>query len=149
MYRVYTDGGARGNPGPAAFGFVVYDGDGREIHRHGERIGVATNNTAEYCGLISALRWVVNNVDVCDRITFHTDSDLIARQMLKTYRVKSTHLIPLHKEARELFERLGDARIEHIRRGKNKTADTVVNDVLDDRFSRHETESSPFERDRG
>jgi ribonuclease HI len=143
MHRIYVDGGARGNPGPAAIGFVVYDAEGRELHREGEYIGIATNNIAEYRALLSALRWVRRSIGFKDEVHIHSDSDLVVRQMSDHYRVKSENLKPLHREAREIFDRLKRGRIGHVGRSHNRIADGIVNEVLDERKSSPAPDPSP------
>jgi ribonuclease HI len=128
--RLSTDGGARGNPGPAAYGFVLEAEDGTVLAAHGERIGVATNNVAEYRGLIAglekALELAVNEVEVV------SDSELLVRQMRGEYRVKSASLRELSLEAARLARKVGDVTYTSVRREHNELADRLVNEALDD-----------------
>ena len=134
---VYIDGGARGNPGPAAIGFVVFDDHRSELHRYGTHIGVSTNNCAEYTALIEALSYLVSKTSKQDihpshnPVIIYCDSELIVRQMNGNYRVRDTKLRPLHKRACELMDNLHDVCIRHVPRGENLIADGIVNRVLD------------------
>jgi ribonuclease HI len=129
---VYADGGARGNPGPAAIGAVVLDpatDPPAVVWSVGEVIGVATNNVAEYRALIAGLRAArdlgARSVDV------RADSQLVIRQLEGAYRVKNAGLIPLHEEARDLLRQFDDVSLLHVRREENTAADALVNAALD------------------
>lgn len=134
---IYVDGGARGNPGPAAIGFVVFNDSQKELHRFGTRIGVRTNNYAEYCALIEALTYLTSKNSITETMSSHkpatiySDSELIVRQMNGEYKVKDPKLIPLQKKARGLMGQLDTVRIHHVRRKDNRIADVIVNRVLD------------------
>jgi probable phosphoglycerate mutase len=127
--RLSTDGGARGNPGPAAYGYVLESEDGTVLAAHGERIGVATNNVAEYralvAGLAKALELGVDEVDVI------SDSELLVKQMTGEYRIKNDALKTLASEASKLARRLRDVSYEAVRREHNELADRLVNEALD------------------
>ena len=127
--RLSTDGGARGNPGPAAYGYVLESDDGHVLDARGEAIGVATNNVAEYRGLIAGLKKAlelgVTEVEVV------SDSELVVRQMQGDYKVKNETLRELHGRARELAGRLGKVSYTAVRRAHNEVADRLVNDALD------------------
>jgi ribonuclease HI len=127
--RLFTDGGARGNPGPAAYGFVLESDDGTVLAAEGEAIGVATNNVAEYSGLIAgltrALELHVPQVEVV------SDSELMVKQMRGEYRVKNEALRGLFLEAQRLSREVGDVEFRHVRRAHNELADRLVNDALD------------------
>lgn len=134
--RVFLDGGSRGNPGEAAIGFVVYEGDRREILRFGKSIGIATNNYAEYMALVEALRWLSEYLDnhrheTNQPVEIYSDSELVVHQMNSRYRVRDPHIAPLFKEARGMIEKLGCVELKHIRREENKITDWIVNRVLD------------------
>ena len=139
MYDVFIDGAARGNPGPSAAGFVVLNGRGEEIHRCGRALGSTTNNRAEYEALIDALTYLVGREEHESPGTtphdhsavIYSDSELLVHQMNGRYRVRTPALIELNRNARELVARIGDVRIVHIPRSQNRTADTIVNRVLD------------------
>lgn len=128
-YTVEFDGGSRGNPGPAAAGIVVRAADGTTIATLGIFIGRATNNVAEYRGLIGglekALQLNVQNVIV------RGDSELIIKQMRGEYRVKHPDLQPLHRQANELANRFASIRFEHNLRHKNQLADKLANQAMD------------------
>jgi probable phosphoglycerate mutase len=127
--RLFTDGGARGNPGPAAFGYVLEADDGTVLASHGEAIGVATNNVAEYRGLVAglakAVELAVANVEVV------SDSELLVKQMRGEYRVKNEALQLLSLEAARLARLLDSVAYTHVRRAHNELADRLVNDALD------------------
>jgi probable phosphoglycerate mutase len=127
--RLYTDGGARGNPGPAAFAYVLEDGDGTVLEARGEAIGVTTNNVAEYRGLVAglakALELAVGDLEVV------SDSELLVKQMRGEYRVRKDTLRELSLEAARLARQLGAVRYRHVRRGENELADRLVNEALD------------------
>src|SRR5829696_5074053 len=116
--RLSTDGGARGNPGPAAYGYVLEAEDGTVLAAHGETIGVATNNVAEYRGLIAGLEVV-------------SDSELLVKQMKGEYRVKNENLRPLNVQASRLARQVGRVRWTSVRRERNELADRLVNEALD------------------
>jgi ribonuclease HI len=127
--RLYTDGGARGNPGPAAFAYVLEAEDGTVLAAHGERIGVATNNVAEYSGLIAGLRRAAE-LHV-PRVEVVSDSELLVKQMRGEYRVKNEVLRRLSLEAARLARELGAVEYRHVRRAHNELADRLVNEALD------------------
>lgn len=126
---MYVDGGARGNPGPAAAGYVVYDESMREVHRDGSFLGITTNNFAEYTAVIVALEYCRRRCPNC-RVELYSDSELVVRQMSGRYRVRSESLKPLFTRACALVRKLG-ANVSHIRREENKAADSIVNQTLD------------------
>ena len=115
--RLFTDGGARGNPGPAAFGYVLEAEDGTVLAAHGEAIGVATNNVAEYSGLIAGLRKALE-LHVPE-IEVVSDSELMVKQMRGEYRVKNDALRGLHAEASALAQRFDGVEFRHVRRAHN------------------------------
>jgi probable phosphoglycerate mutase len=127
--RLSTDGGARGNPGPAAYGFVLEAEDGTVLAAYGEKIGIATNNVAEYSALIAglekALELGVEEVEVV------SDSELMVKQMTGEYRVKNEALRELSLEAGRLARRIGSVDYTAVRREHNKLADQLVNEALD------------------
>ena len=127
--RLSTDGGARGNPGPAAFAYVLEAEDGTVLAAHGEAFGRATNNVAEYRALVEGLRKALElglrDVEVV------SDSELMVRQMTGDYRVKNEALIALSAEARRLARRLDRVTYRAVRRAHNALADRLVNDALD------------------
>ena len=127
--RLFTDGGARGNPGPAAYGFVIEAEDGTVLASHGERIGVATNNVAEYRALIAGLDRAaelgLGEVEVV------SDSELLVKQMLGEYRVKNEALRDLSIQASRLARAIGKVTYTAVRREHNELADQLVNEALD------------------
>jgi ribonuclease HI len=127
--KLFTDGGSRGNPGPAAYGYVLEADDGTVLAAHGERIGVATNNVAEYSALVAglekALELAVPEVEVI------SDSELLVKQMTGEYRVKNETLRELFLEASGLARRLGNVSYRAVRREHNELADRLVNEALD------------------
>jgi ribonuclease HI len=129
MARLFTDGGARGNPGPAAYGYVLEAEDGSLLAAAGEAIGIATNNVAEYRGLVAgltkAIELAVPEVEVV------SDSELLVKQMRGEYKVKNVALRELSIEAARLGRRLDRVEYRHVRREHNELADRLVNEALD------------------
>ena len=127
--KLSTDGGARGNPGPAAYGYVLETDDGTVLAAHGETIGVATNNVAEYralvAGLEKALELGVDDVEVV------SDSELVVRQMRGEYKVKNQALRELSEHAAHLARRMRSVSYTAVRREHNELADRLVNEALD------------------
>jgi ribonuclease HI len=127
--RLYTDGGARGNPGPAAYGFVLESEDGTVLAAEGASIGVATNNVAEYSGLIAGLRRAIElHVPTVEVVS---DSELMVKQMRGEYRVKNEGLRGLFTEAARLARQLDSVEFRHVKRSQNELADRLVNEALD------------------
>lgn len=126
-----TDGGSRGNPGIAGFGFDLVDEHGERIVSGGWYLPKATNNVAEY----SALVWGLENALAAGvtRLKVRADSELMVKQMLGQYKVKSDDLKPLHMRAKELFSRFESASIAHVYRSENKRADALANETMDAR----------------
>jgi probable phosphoglycerate mutase len=127
--KLFTDGGARGNPGPAAYGFVLEAEDGSVLAAEGARIGVATNNVAEYRALIAGLERAVE-LAVPD-VEVVSDSELLVKQMRGEYRVKNEVLRELSLEAARLARTIGKVRYTAVRREHNELADRLVNEALD------------------
>ena len=127
--RLSTDGGARGNPGPAAFGYVIEGEDGTVLAAHGEAIGTATNNEAEYRALIAGLEKAVElGLDDLDVVS---DSELLVKQMRGEYKVKKPALQDLSRQAAGLATQLGSVTYTAVRREDNELADRLVNEALD------------------
>jgi ribonuclease HI len=127
--RLSTDGGSRGNPGPAAAAYVLETDDGTVLDAHGQTIGVATNNVAEYRALVDGLRKAVElQVDDLEVVS---DSELLVKQMRGEYRVKNKALIELSLEAAKLARQIGSVRYTAVRREQNELADQLVNEALD------------------
>jgi probable phosphoglycerate mutase len=129
LLTAHCDGGSRGNPGPAGFGAVIEDPNGKILARLNGFIGIRTNNVAEYSGLLAVLRWAV--AEGHPRIKVVADSELMVKQMKGIYKVKSPDLRPLFDEARLLTKKLTEFRIEHTLRGGNKEADRLANEAMD------------------
>jgi ribonuclease HI len=126
---LYTDGGARGNPGPAAFAYVLEADDGTVLDSRGEAIGVATNNVAEYRALVAGLERAAE-VGVT-QLEVVSDSELLVKQMRGEYRVKNRALQDLSLEASRLARRVGRVAYRAVRREENELADRLVNEALD------------------
>ena len=127
--RLFTDGGARGNPGPAAAAYVLEAEDGTVLEARGEAIGVATNNVAEYRALVAGLAKAAE-VGVSD-LEVVSDSELLVKQMRGEYRVKNQALIDLSLEAARLGREIGRVTYTAVRRTENELADRLVNEALD------------------
>lgn len=130
-YLLQTDGGARGNPGPAGIGFALMDGDGVVVTRGGRYIGETTNNIAEY----QALLWGLQTAEASGvhSLLVQADSELMVKQMNGAYRVKNAGLKPLYDQACGLVSRIGRVRFMHVRREQNKVADGLANEAMDAR----------------
>jgi len=129
VFRAAIDGGSRGNPGPAAWGVAVLDETGACIEEHGDPIGRATNNVAEYQALLEALDLAARRG--ATRVEIRSDSELLVRQIQGRYRVRHPALQPLHAEAAQRIRALEAFRIVHVRRAENRDADRLVNQALD------------------
>jgi ribonuclease HI len=128
--RIYIDGGARGNPGPAAAGAVIESvEDGTALFEAGLYLGKTTNNAAEYSGLVAALKAAVKLK--AKEIDVYSDSELLVRQMVGEYRVKSAGLKEFYNEARSLLRHFDRCEFHHICREKNERADSLVNLAID------------------
>ena len=126
----YTDGGSRGNPGPAAGAFILSLEDGTAVQAKGFCLGRTTNNVAEYTAVIHALEAALNCK--AHQVTVYSDSELLVRQVNGQYKVKSEQIRPLFRRAMELLDKFDDWRVDHVVRGKNKEADALVNRALDE-----------------
>ena len=127
--RLSTDGGARGNPGPAAYGYVLEAEDGHVLAAHGEAIGRATNNVAEYSGLVAGMTKAAE-LGVRD-LEVVSDSELLVKQMRGEYKVKNEALRRLWEEANDLERHFSRVRYTAVRRAHNELADRLVNEALD------------------
>ena len=126
---LYTDGGSRGNPGPAAAAYVLETDDGTVLEARGEAIGVATNNVAEYRALVAGLAKALERG--LDEVEVISDSELVVKQMNGEYRVKNAALVELSLEAARLARQIGRVRYRAVRRTENELADSLVNEALD------------------
>jgi len=127
--RLFTDGGSRGNPGPAAYAFVLEAADGTVLDARGEAIGVATNNVAEYAALVAGLERAADlGVDELEVVS---DSELLVKQMRGEYRVKNRALQDLFLDASRLARKIQRVTYTAVRREHNELADSLVNEALD------------------
>lgn len=130
MIVAWIDGGARGNPGPAGYGVRIEDADGHLLAELHGALGIATNNVAEYNGLLAALRWAREHGE--RELHVRADSELIVKQMRGEYKVKNPGLKPLHQDASALVRRLDRVTFTHVRREENKEADRLSNLGMDE-----------------
>ena len=134
---IYTDGGSRGNPGEAAIGFVIVDEKGNAIKKHGERLGVKTNNEAEYAAVIAALKKAKalfgKEKTKTLSVEVRMDSELVVRQLTGKYKIQEERLFPLFITMWNLQQDFASISFTHIPREQNKEADRLVNEALDQR----------------
>jgi ribonuclease HI len=126
---IFTDGAARGNPGPAAIGCVLKDDKGNTVANISRCLGATTNNQAEYKAIIAALDKAISLG--ARQVTVYSDSELMVKQINGQYRIKNAALQPLYAEAVKLTGRLDSFKISHIRREQNAEADALANKALD------------------
>lgn len=134
MITINTDGGARGNPGPAAIGVVIRDGKGKVVKEYGKTIGNATNNIAEYSAVVSALETLLKMLGAKAKqaeVLIEADSELVVKQLKGEYKVKDSNLQKEFIKVYNLKQSLGKIDYKHIPREKNKRADQLVNEALD------------------
>ncbi len=134
MYKIYTDGGARGNPGPAAAAFIVLDDKGRIVYKQSNFLGIATNNQAEYKAVFLAFNWLIKNKDKIKskEITFFLDSELVLKQLSGIYRIKNKNIYVFVSKIKQIEGKLGlKVFYKKIPRGKNVLADKLVNLEID------------------
>ena len=131
-FIIHTDGGSRGNPGPAAFAYTIEPPGGGIVEEKGY-LGDTTNNIAEYSALVKALQHA--HELGAKAVIVNSDSELLVQQMNGKYKVKNAGLLPYFQEARRLADEFDDAKIRHIYREHNSRADRLCNDALDDRHS--------------
>jgi ribonuclease HI len=127
--KLFTDGGARGNPGPAAFGYVLEAEDGTVLDARGEKIGIATNNVAEYSALIAGLEAALERG--VTELQVVSDSELVVKQMRGEYKVKNEALRKLSLAATRLARQLDNVVYTAVKREQNELADRLVNEALD------------------
>lgn len=128
-WSLRCDGGARGNPGPGALGYALFDPEGHEVEARGEFLGIVTNNVAEYRALIVGLEAAARHG--ARALTVYMDSELVVRQMRGEYKVRNQGLKPLHAMARGAAAPLPDVRFVEVRREANARADALLNQTLD------------------
>jgi len=145
LLTLQFDGGSRGNPGPAGIGVVVSAADGTPLITLGRFIGKATNNVAEYRGLITAMEEALKLG--AKHVIIRGDSELVIKQMRGEYRVKSPDMKPLYEEAQDLLAQFDSAKIEHNLRGMNAMADKLANLAMDRRADVHDADTSSAEID--
>lgn len=133
---LYVDGASRGNPGPASFGAILLDESGRVLEELSGFLGRATNNVAEYQGLLAGLAKVLEHSP--DYLTVKSDSQLLTNQLLLKYRVKDPKLIPLFDRAKTLLKQFPQVEILHIPREENRPADVLANNALEHEASKGE-----------
>ncbi|MBI2600546.1 ribonuclease HI family protein [Candidatus Daviesbacteria bacterium] len=131
--RLFTDGASRGNPGQASYGYLILDEKNQVIHQEGKSLGIATNNFAEYSGVLSALSFVKEKIFSGESldILISADSKLVVEQLSGRFKIKSESLKPLIREIKLLEQLLGRIKYIHIPREKNKQADALANKALD------------------
>ena len=133
--NVFTDGGSRGNPGESAYGFYIETTENVEIISVGKRLGITTNNVAEYTGILESLKWVFENLtkeNEIDKINYFMDSNLAVNQLNGIYKIKNAKLREILFEIKSYENQIKSPIIyKHVRREYNKTADKLVNDALD------------------
>ena len=134
--RIFTDGGARGNPGPSACAFVVYDGSNL-IHQQGFYLGITTNNQAEYQGVLKAVEWLNQELGARSQelVNFYLDSLLVVKQMRGEYKIKDLKLKILHEKIKlQVSSFKFQVKWNHIPREQNSLSDTLVNKTLDGEY---------------
>ena len=131
--RVFTDGGARGNPGPAGIGVVIQDASGKQLEAFGEYLGETTNNQAEYRAMVAALTRA--KAMGATEVAAFADSALLVKQLHREYRVKNAGLAPLFVQVWNLAQSFASCTFRHVRREQNKGADAMVNAAIDARSS--------------
>jgi len=131
ILNVFTDGGSRGNPGLSGYGVIVKS-DQKTIYRESKALGIKTNNEAEYYALISALSWIVQEKPSAEKIIFHSDSELVIRQVQRIYKMKAQNLKPLLDQVTSLLSRLYlPYEFKNIPRELNTDADKLANQAMD------------------
>ncbi len=132
---IHTDGGSRGNPGPAALGVVIESADGSIKEEYGEYLGKTTNNVAEYSAVVSAMKKAKELVGSAHAkntwLDFHVDSELLAKHMSGEYRMKNENLKPFFMQIQTMRHEFANVTFKHIYREHNKAADKMVNQALD------------------
>ncbi len=140
----YTDGGARGNPGPSGFGVYITDNKGRKLAELSQYLGHQTNNVAEYSGLLAALEWAVQNGQRTMQVV--SDSELMVKQIRGVYKVNNSQLQELHAKAKRLIGQLDWFDIRHVLRGQNQNADRLANEAMDKGSGKSSSASSSSEK---
>ena len=133
----HTDGGARGNPGPAGFGVHITDQDGNRVVELSEYLGQQTNNYAEYSALLAALEWAIRNNHLAVQVV--SDSELMVKQLRGIYKVRNENLQPLFDKAQRLISQLDWFETKHVLREQNREADRLANEAMDKGSGRAKT----------
>ena len=128
--KLFCDGGSRGNPGKAASGYVLFDGE-NIIHEGGKYLGIATNNEAEWQAVTLGSEYVLKTYGSGASLEVYLDSELVQKQITGVYRVKQPHLKPFFEEIKITQKQFAKSSFTHVYRDKNKDADRVVNEILD------------------
>ena len=136
-----TDGGARGNPGPAGYGVYITDQDGNRVVELSEYLGERTNNYAEYAALIAALEWAIRNGHHAVQVV--SDSELMVKQIRGVYKVRNENLQPLYDKAQRLIRLLEWFEIRHVLREENREADRLANAAMDEGSVRPKASAHP------
>ena len=139
LLKIYCDGGARGNPGPAAAAFVALRDGETMLYKKAEYLGIKTNNEAEYSAVILALKWLAENPIYAgsDSVRFYLDSELVTKQLSGNFKIKSKNLAKLFLVVKSLEKKLSvSTKYNHIPRVKNKLSDYLVNKTLDENSKR-------------
>lgn len=135
--KIFCDGGSRGNPGLSASAFVVYDSENKIIHKQNKFLGITTNNVAEYTAVLMAHEWLDDNAkkNGIQKIKFTLDSELVTKQLNGIYKIKSPNLISLVTKIKKIQSNLSPIKVNiaHVLRARNKVADQLVNDALDEK----------------
>ncbi len=132
---INTDGGSRGNPGPAALGVTVQDAAGQVVYEHGEVLGTATNNEAEYQAVLHSLTWLQTHLPTqpeLTKVTWKLDSKLVVEQLLRHWKIKEPRMLALAQQCWSILAQLKvSTQFQHVPRAENKRADELVNQALD------------------
>ena len=130
--NIYTDGGSRGNPGPSACAFVVYNSQNEVVFQQGIYIGIGTNNNAEYLGVLTAYQRLSSLTQKPDTLHFYLDSELVVNQLSGLFKIKDPNLYNLSLQIKE-YQKNYSVIYTHIPRSQNSAADLLVNHTLDNR----------------
>lgn len=128
---IFTDGGSRGNPGPSASAYIIYNRFNEILESGGSYIGITSNNQAEYTAVLLALKAARQFASQNDTVLFNIDSLLVVNQMNGLYKIKNRELWPINQQIREVMTEFKQVRFNHIPRENNVAADTKVNEILD------------------
>lgn len=131
ILTIYTDGGARGNPGPAGIGGVILSESGETLHELSGYLGEQTNNYAEYEAIIRALEWCKENGYTRAALALHADSKLAMEQLAGNWKVKHPNVRPQYERAKALIDEFAQVTFTHVPRAENKRADALANDAMD------------------